>query len=445
MSTVTKVATTSATPRVLILSQFYWPEEAMYERDIADHLSTAAGAHVQVVTGYPNRPGGRIYSSYHQTFRSKEYWRGIGINRVPLVINHSANPLERFANFASFALSAMTSLRLAKGADVVYVYATPMTAALPAQVWKFLFGTPYVLHVQDVWPESVTGSGMLPRSLNSFITKALTPWLTSAYKNAAHVLAISPGMKPLLASRGASEETTTVVYNWARESNIITTTGRESTEGNLVLAYAGNLGRMQDLGTVVEAVRSASESLEIELRIAGDGVEEESLRRLASDSPNIKFLGLIDPLEIHELYRESDFQLVTLLDMPIFRVTIPSKLQASLASGVPVITTVQGDVARVVQEYEAGLVADPEDANSLADALARAAATTAAERRRMSRNAKRLYEDLMSKRVGLNVIAGVLLEHAEHKAAHRTRRRLGEPGWLSHTGGGLATGSINRD
>lgn len=444
MSTSVKAAR-SAAPRILVLTQFFWPEETLYPRDIADHLSAEVGADVQVATGYPIGPGGRIYPGYRQALRFKESWRGVGVNRVPLVINHSANPVERFANFASFAASAVMRLQLAKSANVVYVYATPMTAAVPAQIWKLLFGTPYVLHVQDIWPESVTGSGMLHSSLNWFVSRALTPWLRSVYKNASHIFVISPGMKALLVSRGAIEENISVVFNWAAENSIVETDGSEHSERDLVLAYAGNLGRMQDLSTVVEAVQSASEGFDIELRIAGDGVEEGALRRLAGSSSNIKFLGRIDPAEIHELYRESDFQLVTLLDMPIFRVTIPSKLQASLASGVPVITTVQGDVARLIQEYQAGLVADPENTGSLADAFARAAATTAAERRRMGRNAKRLYEDLMSKRVGLDVIADALLAHTEHRTAHRTRRRLGKNGRLTRTGRGTAVGRINRD
>lgn len=418
-------------PRVLVLSQFYWPEPAFYATSIAEYLTAEVGVNVQVVTGYPNRPGGRIFPGYRQRVRFQESRLGVMVNRVPLVINHSTRALERIGSFVSFAASAATALRLAHNADVVYVYSTPMTAAIPAQIWNVLFKTPYVLHIQDLWPESVTGSGMFNSNFDRAVNALLEPWLRNVYKNAAHIFAISPGMQKLLIERGAEPERTSVIFNWADERNLVVTNPGDSSGEKLVLAYAGNLGRMQDLDTVVEAVKTVSVASGIELRIAGNGVEEDNLRQLAADHDNIVFLGRIDRTEIHELYRESDFQLVTLRDMPIFRVTVPSKLQASLASGVPVITTVQGDVARLIQEYEAGLVATPGDARSLAVVFEQAATATAAERRRMGKNARKLYDDLMGRRVGLRAIEGVLLKHAEQQVDRCIHRKSRGSGWCS--------------
>lgn len=411
--------------RVLVLSQFYWPERALYARHIAEHIGRGSDANVKVVTGYPNRPGGKIFSGYRQKWRFCERHEGIEVHRVPLIINHSANAAERIANFLSFAASASSLLKVARGADVVYVYATPMTAAIPAQVWKRLFGTPYVLHVQDLWPESVTDSGMLSVRTQAAVSKLLGPWLRSAYKNAAHVFAISPGMRNVLIERGARADSTSVVFNWADEDNLQSGEVEGGKSHSTVFSYTGNLGRMQDLETLIRATRSLGEDSGFDLKLVGDGVEGSRLRELAEGAVNISFLGRVDPAEVYRVYRESDFQLVTLRDLPIFRVTVPSKLQASLASGVPVITTVQGDVARLIEEYGAGIVATPEDVNSLADALERAAFTSAADRRRMGENARRLYDDLMGRRVGLGLIEGVLLEqagmHAECRVAEPDR------------------------
>ena len=431
-------------PRVLVLSQFYWPEPAFYATSIAEHLVDQAGVNVHVVTGFPNRPGGRIFPGYRQGVRFRESRRGVSITRVPLVINHSARAAERLANFLSFAASATTVLKLAREADVIYVYATPMTTAVPAQIWKVLFRTPYVLHVQDLWPESVTGSGMLNSRVLRASSALLRPWLRNAYKHAAHICAISPGMQQMLIERGAEEAQTSVVFNWADEENLVKANPGSGSRSRTVLGYAGNLGRMQDLGTVVEAVKAVSSVHDIELRIAGDGVEEGNLKQLAEGFDNVQFLGRIDRTEIHELYRKSDFQMVTLRDMPIFRVTVPSKLQASLASGVPVITTVQGDVGQLIEEYGAGLVATPEDVNSLVGVLERAASTTIEDRRRMGENARRLYDDLMGRRVGLRAIQDVLLFHAERTAQLRSSGTVRRSRGLARLPGPLRPWQVRR-
>ena len=122
---------------------------------------------------------------------------------------------------------------------------------------------------------------------------------------------------------------------------------------------------------------------------------------------------------VAQCYLAADFQLVTLKDIPIFRTTIPSKLQASLAAGVPVITTVRGDVADLIEEHDAGIVADPENAAALADAFARAYAMTAAQRAQMGSNARRLYEEHMSHAAGTTQITATL-----NNVTHQNARKV---------------------
>src|SRR5699024_448167 len=150
------------------------------------------------------------------------------------------------------------------------------------------------------------------------------------------------GMRELLIARGNDAFATSVVFNWAHESTIRVKPGKSFSEDKLRLLYAGNLGALQDLETVIAAAKKFDRHVDFSLDFAGEGVLEDVLKENASGSPNIKFLGMLRRSEIGDVYLGSDFQLVTLKDIPIFRTTVPSKLQASLASGVPVITTVKG-------------------------------------------------------------------------------------------------------
>lgn len=394
--------------QVVVLSQFYRPEPFKYPRDIAMALADN-NYEVRVVTGYPSRPGGKLYPGYRQRFRFSEMIDGIHVHRVPIVINHSRKALERIANFLSFSFNALMLTSTVKNADAVYVYATPATAAIPAQVWGKILGIPYVLHVQDLWPESVTGSEMMGKGTTSRLAEAaLTPWLKRLYGKAGALVAISPGMGDLLVERGSNAETTSVVYNWAEEESITAKTSNLFSNNNLRLLYAGNLGPMQDLETVIEVARRYDDRADFSLDIAGGGILEEAIQAAADELSRTNFLGLIPRAEISRVYFKSDFQLVTLKDIPIFRTTVPSKLQASLASGVPVITTVKGDVAELIQRYDAGLVAEPENADSLAAAFEEALNMSTDERARMGNNARRLYEEEMSRSAGTAAIVSIM-------------------------------------
>lgn len=394
--------------RIVVLSQFYRPEPAVFPPSIAEAFQRD-GYQVSVVTGYPNRPDGKLYPTYRQRYKFSEKIGDVLVHRVPHIINYSRNSLGRIANFLTFSLSALTATAHVRGADSVYVYATPATAAIPAQIWKKLLGIPYVLHVQDLWPESVTDSGMMGRgTLNRLAAAAMSPWLKRLYGDASELIAISPGMKGLIIERGYTAETCSVIYNWAEETSI-TTKPRESFSGRgLRLLYAGTLGPMQDLETVVAAARKFENTQGFSLKIAGGGIMEDVLHKSAAGLSSTRFMGRISRSSVSELYIESDFQLVTLKDIPIFRTTVPSKLQASLASGVPVITTVKGDVADLIERYDAGIVAEPENIDALATAFKEALNMPAHVRARMGMNARKLYEEHMSRLAGTSSIISIM-------------------------------------
>lgn len=404
--------------QVVVLTQLYPPEPHMFSPEIATAVAES-GHQVSVVTGYPNRPGGKLHPGYKQRFKYSEIIDDVLVRRVPLVINHSHKALERVANFLSFSISALSATPAIKDADVVYVYATPATAAIPAQIWQKLYGIPYVLHVQDLWPESVTDSGMLGKGwVNKAAGAVLNVWLKRLYGNADKLIAISPGMKQLLIDRGHRSENCVTVYNWAEEDTIQVKPAESFTSDGLNLLYAGNLGPLQDLETVLQAARSLEDLKDFSLDIAGEGVLEEVLHTAAEGAQNIEFLGNLSAEDIAQRYLAADFQLVTLKDIPIFRTTIPSKLQVSLAAGVPVITTVAGDVADLIKEHNAGIVAEPENQDSLAEAFAQAHGMTAAQRAQMGANARKLYEEKMSRASATSQIVSIL-NHVTHQNAHK--------------------------
>lgn len=396
--------------KILIVSQYYAPEAVPLPSDLARGLA-ARGHSVRVLTGYPNYPRGEIFSGYRQRWRGREYDGLVEVCRVPLFADHSQSALKRLLNYSSFALSASTARRFAKGVDVVYVYATQMTAAYGPWLWRLTGGSPYVLHVQDLWPESIMGSSLVKEGyLAQMMGGILGVWLRGVYRRAAAVIGIAPTMVSTLIERGVPSEHAHLVYNWADAEELApptAPTAGQSARADVV--YAGNVGDMQDLATAVRAAHAASDA-GVTLTIVGEGVALESLRGLVTDlgATNVRFEGSVTRDRMLEVYARADYALVSLRDLVIFHGTIPSKFQAILAAGVPVISTVQGDVRAFVDRFEVGLTADAESVGSLEAAFRVAASLDMATRGGMRRRARAAYDTHFSRTFGMSRVEAIL-------------------------------------
>lgn len=398
--------------RVVIVSQYYKPEDARIPTTLARGLAER-GHQVRVVTGYPNYPHGRLYPGYRQSVVRHEQDGQVAVRRVPLIISHSHNPFGRFANYATFALTSLTASRFVRNADVAYVYATQMTASVAPHVWRLTRGTPFVLHIQDLWPESVTGSslvrvGVVKRAINAL----LTPWLNQAYRASGAVIAIAPTMQRMLAERGVDVRKLHTVLNWADEDHTEPVAHPETERTGLTVVYAGSLGHLQDLETVIEAAKLVTDLEGFRVLIVGSGIAEDRLKVVAEGVANVELLGRVPIAEMNEIYSMSDFQLVTLRNLAIFSGTIPSKLQGSLAAGVPVISTVNGDARSIIESAGVGLTAEPEDRHSLAEVFRTAYRMEPSERRRMGARAIEYYEATMSMNAGVDRIEQILRDVA---------------------------------
>lgn len=121
------------------------------------------------------------------------------------------------------------------------------------------------------------------------------------------------------------------------------------------VVFAGNLGRAQSLETILSAAECLRQEKEIRLFIIGSGSREDSLakeierRKLA----NVVLTGRLPHSEMPAVFDAASALLLTLADSPALALTIPSKLQAYLAAGKPVIACLNGVSARIVSDAEA--------------------------------------------------------------------------------------------
>lgn len=177
--------------RVLLLTQWFDPEPTFKGLVFAREL-VRLGFDVEVVTGFPNYPGGKVYAGYKIKLIQRECIDGVQITRLPLYPNHDQSAIKRVINYASFAASALFyGVFIAKRADVMYAYHPPLTVGVAASLIRWLRGTPLVYDIQDMWPDTLRATGMLnnPRALR--LVGRVCDWV---YRRVDQLVVLSPDL-----------------------------------------------------------------------------------------------------------------------------------------------------------------------------------------------------------------------------------------------------------
>lgn len=391
--------------RILILTQWFQPEPHFKGLDFARALQSM-GHDVEVLTGFPNYPGGKVYPGYHIRPVRHEVMDGIRITRGYLHPSHDRSALGRVANYVSFAIStALLGLTIRKP-DVVYVYTPPMTAAAAAIVLKVVRGVPFVPDVQDLWPDTLAATGMIG---NRRLLRFVGMWTDFVFRRAARIVVLSDGFRQRLTDRGIGTPIT-VIPNWAPTEITETATGLpllpDQADRPFTVVFAGNMGKAQGLETVLEAA-ALLRGKGVRFLLVGGGVETAALREKAQDMnlDNLEFGAARPPSAMGEIFAQADALLVHLRDDPLFAITIPSKTQAYLAVGRPILMGVRGDAARMVETAGAGITFEPDDASALARAVMTLKATPETARRQMGKAGARFYREHLAFEIGVAAIA----------------------------------------
>lgn len=403
--------------RVGLLTQWFDPEPgpAALPGVLARGL-LARGHSVQVLTGYPNYPSGVVGAGYRMRRRMDEDLNGFSVRRVALYPSHDASNLRRFANYASFGASAIVSgLSALRGVDALWVNYSPITVAWPMWAARFAMRIPSVVHVLDLWPDTILASGFARRGIAFAAAEGLlNAWCSGMYRSASSVAYISPGVGTILRQRGVPADKLAYVPMWADEQIFRPTTG--DLRGKLgihpdaiVLLYAGTLGEAQGLSTLIDACAHITDPRFVCV-IAGSGISDETLRKRAdrTGAACVRFVGRLPQSEMTALMATSDVNYIGLRAHPLSDVTMPSKTQATLASGRALLVAAGGDVAQVARECGGGWAVNPGDVSAIADAIQAACALGRHGLHELGGKAMEYYQRTFSVEQGVSRIEALL-------------------------------------
>ncbi len=396
--------------RVQLITQLFDPENAIKGLSFVKELSSY-GYNIEVVTTYPSYPGGKIYPGYKMRFFQSEEIDGVRVVRLPSYISHGKSSLGRLFSYATFCLSAFVyCLLFSSRPNVIYSYYPPMLGGIAGALLGIFKRCPFIYDVQDLWPEALSATGVLKDSrLMRFID-----WIISwVYKRAAAIVVLSDGYKETLISKGVPANKIHRIYNWCDESRIHQATSSVcKLNKHFDIAYAGNLGPAQALGFVLEAARKLQEGGHCNIRFLfiGDGIECNELKQQAASLglSNVVFKGRVPPEQVGVELQAADALLVHLADEPVFSITIPSKTQAYMALGKPILMAVAGESAQIIEEASAGVISRPCSPDDIASAALLMSESSPAQLASFGACARKFYIDHMSKRNGVEKVAALI-------------------------------------
>ena len=388
--------------KILIVTQWFDPEPTFKGLFFAKELVNQ-GHQVEVITGFPNYPGGKLYDGYKIKFKQVEFIDGIKVTRVPVYPSHDNSAMKRILNYTSFFLSSFfCALFKAQKFDVIYAYHPPLTTSLSAALTGKIKRIPVVVDIQDLWPDTLAATGMLN---NNTVLKLISKVCILTYKLSTHLVVLSDGFKQELTSRGVPKEKITVIHNWCNEESLVPkgVCKHQLPKDGFNVVFAGNIGLAQGVNAIVEsAVYLKKMNSKANIVLVGDGVllADAKTTAIRLNLENIFFIPRVPMNEVADLLCAADSLLVHLSKNKLFEITIPSRTQAYLYVGKPIIMGVEGDAKLLIEKSLSGYCCGSDNPESLANTINKLSILPVSELDALSKNAKEFYNNELSLKVG---------------------------------------------
>lgn len=386
--------------KVLVWSQYFWPENFRINELVVELRKK--GLELSVLTGKPNYPAGKLFQGYKSFGVQYETYADSEVVRIPLLPRGSSTALGLLVNYLSFILSGFLVAPFAlkkRNFDVVFVYApSPLLQALPAIFISWLKGAPLVVWVQDLWPESLVATGFIK---NRLLIKTVEFLVKFIYERSDSILIQSEAFRRPVARLVSN---VSKIQYYPNTAEIATATSPRPFEYDKCVSeirnyfsvvFTGNVGVAQSIETVVGAAEILMPEKQVRFFVIGGGSREAWLKQEISRR-TLTNITIVDRLPYNlmpEIFDAASALLLTLKRDDTFSKTVPSKLQAYLLAGKPVIACADGEAARIVNEANAGFFCPAEDCNALAKAILQLTEMSKQECATLGNNGRRYFDD----------------------------------------------------
>ena len=389
--------------KILYVSQYFPPEmgaPAARAAELAQHW--AQGSHeVSVLTGFPNHPTGVVPAEWRPRLRRLVYHERVLVNssesakvkggdseggafdvyRTWLWPLPNRKAHERMRNYASFCMSAGVRGLMLPRPDVIIATSPQLLVALAGWWLAFARQIPFVFEVRDLWPESLTAVGLGDE--DSLFYRSLAKLAAFLYERADLIAVVTPAFREHLIERWHVPAKKIAVVENGVETEVfcpqpdcanIALRRELGAEGKFLVCYAGTVGLAHGLETLLDAAAQLlAPRPDVLFLMVGEGAEKARLQSLAESRQltNVRFLDQQPRARIPAFIAASDACLVLLKKTDVFKTVIPTKMLEFMSCARPVIVGVEGQARKIVEEANAGISVEPENAGALVQAIIR--------------------------------------------------------------------------
>jgi glycosyltransferase involved in cell wall biosynthesis len=390
--------------KILVVCQYYYPEPFRIY-DICETL-VKKGHDVTVLTGLPNYPEGRILKDYRFGKKRNEYLNGVKIIRS-FEIGRGNGKIKLFLNYFSFALSAsIKALFMKEKFDVVFVnQLSPVMMGIPAIVYKKKHKKKILLYSLDLWPASLAAGGINENSLIYKVFLNISKWI---YNSADSILITSHLFKQYFKDT-LHLDSKPIGHLPQYAEDLFNETVEVPKNDKYNFVFAGNIGDMQSVDTIVKAANELKNHTNIVFHIIGDGSKLEECKLLCNKLllDNVIFYGRRPISEMPKYYSFADAMLITLKANKTLSYTLPGKVQSYMAAGKPIIGSINGETRRVIDESGCGLCCEAENYKELANIIFQFCNRD--DRGKMAENSTNYYIRNYSKERFISVLENTLI------------------------------------
>lgn len=380
--------------KALVIGEAFYPEDFIIN-DLSQEWEKE-GYDFEVLTRTPSYPFGKVYQGYKNKIYQTTYFNTIKIHRFPVWQGYERSVLIKILNYFSFVFwSFWVILFIGRRFDRVFIYQTgPLTLATAGILMKKFFGAKVTIWTQDLWPETVYAYGFKKTKFLSFCLDGFVKWI---YKNCDSILVSCEGFIERI-HRYVPGKEIAFAPNWS----LVEYEPRENVKlpGEFNFTFAGNIGKVQNLDNVVKGFGLfVKKNPTAYLNIIGDGSYLNELKDLVRDEniQNVNFTGRKPLSEMSDYYAASDVLIISLKNVPLYEIMIPSKFQAYLMTQKPIYAIMSGEVRKVVERYEIGFGALPDNTEDIARGFLRFLGLSSEEKERMSQSATTLLSNVFNR------------------------------------------------
>lgn len=398
--------------KVLSFNAYYTPEFAaslFLEEDIAEGFAKA-GLDNEMYVPTPSRG---VSDEVREEYKSRKeeffFDNKLRVVRYDLM-KEGKNPILRALRYFLQNYKQYKCGTHAKGVNAIFCGSTPPTQGLMAGYVKkklckkYKRYVPFVYNLQDVFPDSLVGTGLAKKG--GLLWKIGRKVEDKTYKNADKILVISQDFKRNLLEKGVPEDKIEVVYNWvdtkkiapvAKEVNpLYEEFGISRDDFNVV--YAGNLGNAQNVMLLIEAAKKLKDQKGIRFIIFGSGGIEQELKNEIATShlENVKMLPLQPVERVSFVYSLGDVCVVA-CKAGLGGSAMPSKTWSIMACESAVIANFdEGELKQIIEDNGCGVFTKAGDINAFSEAIVQLSQSPQ-ECETMGKNGRRFVMDNLEK------------------------------------------------